>query len=198
MLFCEYVPLNADIGNFGCLSSNWLATRFSVEFCAAPFTIDSVDTSTIVILDFGSQYTQLIARRIREFNVFSVVLPCTAPIEQIRALAPLGLILSGGPSSVYDADAPAADPALLTMGVPILGICYGLQFIVHHLGGRVEPAPAREYGHAEVEIVAGSERSLLGTGDSVFFQADVPHSYRNAGSSKAVMFLVMTYTTMIG
>jgi GMP synthase (glutamine-hydrolysing) len=94
-----------------------------------------VDTSTIVILDFGSQYTQLIARRIREFNVFSVVLPCTAPLDQIRALAPLGLILSGGPSSVYDADAPAADPALLTMGVPLLGICYGLQFIVHHLGG---------------------------------------------------------------
>jgi GMP synthase (glutamine-hydrolysing) len=113
-----------------------------------------VETSTIVILDFGSQYTQLIARRIREFNVFSVVLPCTAPLEQVRALAPLGLILSGGPCSVYDADAPAADPALLAMGVPVLGICYGLHFIVHHLGGRIEPAPAREYGHAEVEIMA--------------------------------------------
>jgi GMP synthase (glutamine-hydrolysing) len=113
-----------------------------------------VDTSTIVILDFGSQYTQLIARRIREFNVFSIVLPCTAPLDQIRALAPLGLILSGGPCSVYDADAPAADPALLALGVPVLGICYGLHFIVHHLGGRIEPAPAREYGHAQVEIVA--------------------------------------------
>jgi GMP synthase (glutamine-hydrolysing) len=113
-----------------------------------------VDTSTIVILDFGSQYTQLIARRIREFNVFSVVLPCTVPIEQVRALSPLGIILSGGPSSVYDADAPAADQALLTMGVPVLGICYGLQFIVHQLGGRVEPAPAREYGHAQVEVIA--------------------------------------------
>jgi GMP synthase (glutamine-hydrolysing) len=120
----------------------------------AQFTIGFVDASTIVILDFGSQYTQLIARRIREFNVFSVVLPCTAPIEQVRALAPLGLILSGGPCSVYDDDAPAADPALLALGVPILGICYGLHFIVHHLGGRIEAAPAREYGHAEVEIVA--------------------------------------------
>jgi GMP synthase (glutamine-hydrolysing) len=119
-----------------------------------PFTIGNVDTSTIVILDFGSQYTQLIARRIREFNVFSVVLPCTAPLDQVRALAPLGLILSGGPSSVYDADAPAADPALLELGIPILGICYGLQFIVHHLGGKVESAPAREYGHAEVEVIA--------------------------------------------
>ncbi len=111
-----------------------------------------MDTSTIVILDFGSQYTQLIARRIREFNVFSVVLPCTTPLEQIRALAPLGIVLSGGPSSVYDADAPAADPAVLALGVPVLGICYGLQFIVHHLGGSVEPAPAREYGHAQVDV----------------------------------------------
>jgi GMP synthase (glutamine-hydrolysing) len=111
-----------------------------------------VDTQTIVILDFGSQYTQLIARRIRELNVFSVVLPCTAPIEEIRAHKPLGLILSGGPSSVYDADAPAADAAVLAMGVPALGICYGLHFIVHHLGGKVKPAPRHEYGHAEVAI----------------------------------------------
>ena len=113
-----------------------------------------MDTSTIVILDFGSQYTQLIARRIREFNVFSVVLPCTASLDHVAALSPKGLILSGGPSSVYDVAAPKADPAILTMGVPVLGICYGLQFIVHHLGGKVEPAPAREYGHAEVTLTA--------------------------------------------
>jgi len=116
-----------------------------------------VHTSTIVILDFGSQYTQLIARRIREFNVFSVVLPCTAPLDQVRALKPLGIILSGGPSSVYDADAPAADPAVLSLGIPVLGICYGLQFIVHHLGGTVAPAPAREYGHAQVEVIAETQ-----------------------------------------
>ena len=109
-------------------------------------------TQTIVILDFGSQYTQLIARRTREQNVFSVVLPCTVPLAEIEALKPIGLILSGGPSSVYDADAPAADPKLLSLGVPVLGICYGLQFIVHHLGGKVKPAPKREYGHAEVTI----------------------------------------------
>jgi GMP synthase (glutamine-hydrolysing) len=112
-----------------------------------------VDTSSIVILDFGSQYTQLIARRIREQNVFSVVLPCTAGIAEILALSPRGLILSGGPSSVYDADAPAADPAILALGLPVLGICYGLQFIVHHLGGKVRPADKREYGHAEVTLV---------------------------------------------
>ncbi len=116
-----------------------------------------MDTSTIVILDFGSQYTQLIARRIREFNVFSVVLPCTVSLDKVKALNPKGVILSGGPSSVYDVDAPKADPAVLAMGVPVLGICYGLQFIVHHLGGKVEPAPAREYGHAQVSVIADTQ-----------------------------------------
>ena len=110
-------------------------------------------SSSIVILDFGSQYTQLIARRIRELNVFSAVLPCTASVEEVAAYGPKGVILSGGPSSVYDADAPKADPALLRMGVPVLGICYGLQFIVHNLGGAVRPAARREYGDAEVQIV---------------------------------------------
>jgi GMP synthase (glutamine-hydrolysing) len=111
-----------------------------------------VDTQTIVILDFGSQYTQLIARRIRELNVFSVVLPCTVPLAEIRAYQPIGIILSGGPSSVYDADAPVADPEMLNLGLPVLGICYGLHFIVHHLGGKVRSAPRREYGHADVNI----------------------------------------------
>lgn len=85
--------------------------------------------------------------------MFSVVLPCTASPEQVKALAPRGLILSGGPSSIYDADAPAANPQLLELGIPVLGICYGLQFITHHLGGRVEASEQREYGHAEVQIV---------------------------------------------
>ena len=111
-----------------------------------------MDTQTVVILDFGSQYTQLIARRIREQNVFSVVLPCTAPLSEIQAHKPIGIVLSGGPSSVYDADAPAADARILEQGVPVLGICYGLQFIVHNLGGKVRSAPKREYGHAEVAI----------------------------------------------
>ncbi len=112
-----------------------------------------MDTQSIVILDFGSQYTQLIARRIRELNVFSAVLPCTASIAEILAYAPIGIVLSGGPSSVYDADAPPADPGILSLGLPVLGICYGLQFIVYHLGGKVVSADKREYGHAEVEIV---------------------------------------------
>ncbi|HET9101419.1 MAG TPA: glutamine-hydrolyzing GMP synthase [Acidobacteriaceae bacterium] len=116
-------------------------------------TEQTAEPSTIVILDFGSQYTQLIARRIREQNVFSVVLPCTAPYDSIQRLNPAGVILSGGPSSVYDADAPPADARVLAMGVPVLGICYGLHFILHNLGGKVRSADRREYGHADVEVV---------------------------------------------
>ena len=111
-----------------------------------------MDTSSIVILDFGSQYTQLIARRIREQNVFSVVLPCTVPVAEIQSHHPIGLILSGGPCSVYDADAPAADRGFLALGLPILGICYGFQFLTHHLGGKVSPADKREYGPAQVTV----------------------------------------------
>jgi GMP synthase (glutamine-hydrolysing) len=126
--------------------------NFFLEICD-PDVNYFMDTSSIVILDFGSQYTQLIARRIREQNVFSVVLPCTASIGEIRAQNPIGIILSGGPCSVYDADAPPADPAILSLGLPVLGICYGLQFITYHLGGKVRSAAKREYGHAEVSVI---------------------------------------------
>jgi len=113
-------------------------------------------TQSIVILDFGAQYTQLIARRIREQNVFSVVLPCTAKIAEIRSHNPVGIVLSGAPWSVYDKDAPPADKHLFDLGMPVLGICYGLQFMVHTLGGKVRPADKREYGSAEVDIVSDS------------------------------------------
>ncbi len=115
---------------------------------------------SIVILDFGAQYTQLIARRIREQSVFSVVLPCTATLEEIKSYHPVGIVLSGAPWSVYDKDAPPADVHVFDMGLPVLGICYGLQFMVHTLGGKVRPAEKREYGHAEIDIVS----------DSVLFQ----------------------------
>jgi GMP synthase (glutamine-hydrolysing) len=113
-------------------------------------------SQSIVILDFGAQYTQLIARRIREQNVFSVVLPCNASLKEINACTPAGIILSGAPWSVYDKDAPPADSRLFDLGLPVLGICYGLQFMVHALGGKVRPAERREYGHAEIDIVAES------------------------------------------
>ncbi len=127
--------------------------RPAIHWAISMETKQTAEPSTIVILDFGSQYTQLIARRIREQNVFSVVLPCTAPYDSIQRLNPAGGILSGGPSSVYDADAPPADARVLAMGVPVLGICYGLHFILHNLGGKVRSADRREYGHADVEVV---------------------------------------------
>jgi GMP synthase (glutamine-hydrolysing) len=106
----------------------------------------------IVVLDFGGQYTQLIARRIREQQVFSAILPCTAAIEEIRAQDPAGIVLSGGPSSVYDQDAPLCDPKTLDLGVPMLGICYGMQWLTRALGGKVERAERREYGPAQLNI----------------------------------------------
>jgi GMP synthase (glutamine-hydrolysing) len=120
-----------------------------------------VEEQSIVILDFGSQYTQLIARRIRELKVFSVVLPCTATLEEIRNYRPAGIILSGGPFSVYDPDAPPADEKVLSLGLPVLGVCYGLHYITHKLGGKVTPGPKREYGHAEVSV-SGQSRLFKG------------------------------------
>jgi len=110
----------------------------------------------IVVLDFGGQYTQLIARRIREQQVFSAVLPCTAKLEEIRAQDPVGIVLSGGPSSVYDKDAPLCDPEVLKLGVPVLGICYGMQWLTHTLGGKVARADRREYGRAQLDIEKAS------------------------------------------
>ena len=119
-------------------------------------------TQSIVILDFGAQYTQLIARRIREQNVFSVVLPCTASLKEVKGYNPVGIVLSGAPWSVYDKDAPPADVHVFDLGLPVLGICYGLQFMVHTLGGKVRPADKREYGHAEIDVV--SDSPFPGTG----------------------------------
>src|SRR5688572_9139930 len=100
----------------------------------------------IVILDFGSQYTQVIARRIRECSVYSTILRYNTPAQEIAALKPSGLILSGGPSSVYAKDAPLPDKAIFDLGVPVLGICYGLQVLANFLGGKVERGEKREYG----------------------------------------------------
>ena len=110
----------------------------------------------IVVLDFGGQYTQLIARRIREQEVFSAILPCTTPLEEIRKLEPAGVVLSGGPSSVYDAGAPVCDPKVAELGVPVLGICYGMQWLTHTFGGKVERAERREYGPAQLDTEGGS------------------------------------------
>jgi GMP synthase (glutamine-hydrolysing) len=106
----------------------------------------------ILVLDFGSQYTQLIARRIREAHVYSEIVPYNTPLARILAEPPRGLILSGGPASVYGRKAPAISAALLDAGIPILGICYGMQLVTHLLGGTVARAARREYGPAELQI----------------------------------------------
>ncbi|RMD87997.1 MAG: glutamine-hydrolyzing GMP synthase [Calditrichaeota bacterium] len=106
----------------------------------------------VLILDFGSQYTQLITRRIRELGVYSEIRPFDLPVEEMKSLKPRGIILSGGPSSVYDASAPLPDRRIFELHVPVLGICYGLQAIVHLLGGKVVPTQKREYGYARLII----------------------------------------------
>ena len=106
----------------------------------------------ILILDFGSQFTQLIARRVREAHVYCEIHPYNMALSEIRAWRPKGIILSGGPSSVHDVDAPSIDPALFALGSPVLGICYGLQLMAHILGGRVAKAEHREYGRAHIQI----------------------------------------------
>jgi len=125
----------------------------------------------IVVLDFGGQYTQLIARRIREQEVFSAILPCTTSLAEIRKLEPVGIVLSGGPSSVYDAGAPVCNPQILQLGIPVLGICYGMQWLTYTLGGKVERADRREYGPAQLDM----------EGNSSLFR-DVPASFKTWSS----------------
>jgi GMP synthase (glutamine-hydrolysing) len=108
--------------------------------------------SLVLILDFGSQYTQLIARRVREQRVYCEIHPCTISIDAIRAMTPGAVILSGGPASVFEEGAPTVDPGVFELGVPVLGICYGMQLTSHLLGGKVEPAGEREYGPAKIEV----------------------------------------------
>jgi GMP synthase (glutamine-hydrolysing) len=112
----------------------------------------AMDRPLALILDFGSQYTMLIARRIRELGVYCEILPCTVGLERVRAIRPRCVILSGGPSSVFDEGAPSFDRALFELGVPVLGICYGEQLTAHLLGGKVEKAAEREYGPAKVTV----------------------------------------------
>ena len=114
----------------------------------------ATEPETVIVLDFGSQFAQLIARRIRELNVYSELLPHDTPWAEIERRAPKAIVLSGGPSSVYDADAPKADPAIWSGRIPVLGICYGLQLMAHELGGEVAPSDRREYGPASVQITS--------------------------------------------
>jgi GMP synthase (glutamine-hydrolysing) len=116
-----------------------------------------VSHQTIIVLDFGSQYTQLIARRLRELSIYSEIWPPDTPAEKIKARKPVGVILSGGPKSVSDPGAPRCEAAVFDAGAPVLGICYGMQLMAHTLGGKVAPAPQREFGHATVTLSPEAE-----------------------------------------
>jgi GMP synthase (glutamine-hydrolysing) len=153
----------------------------------------------ILILDFGSQYTQLIARRVREQRVYCEIHPPTLSAQAARDLGPTGIILSGGPSSVTDRDAPDLDPGLLELGVPVLGICYGLQLLARHLGGAIEPGEGREYGPAMLRIEAsdplfgkqepGAERVVwMSHGDHL---RKLPPGFRALASSPSSRFAAL-------
>ena len=116
----------------------------------------------IIVLDFGGQYNQLIARRVRECNVYCEVHPYTLDIETLKQMAPSGIILTGGPNSVYGEDSPQCNPEVFKLGIPVLGICYGAQLLAYQLGGKVATAPVSEYGRTEVTI---DDRSGLLEGD---------------------------------
>ena len=111
-----------------------------------------VARETVLILDYGAQYTQLIARRIRECHVYCEIQPCTIPLSTIKEIAPRAVVMSGGPQSVYGEGAPKSDPGLFSLGIPVLGICYGEQLMALQLGGKVEGSQKREYGPAEVAV----------------------------------------------
>src|SRR5947207_2405127 len=119
----------------------------------------------VLVLDFGGQYSQLIARRIRECGVFAELLPHDMPAAEIQARAPRALVLSGGPASVYEPGAPAFPTELLDLGIPVLGICYGMQAMVQALGGKVEGAEAGEFGRTELRLRDGGGRLLAGLPD---------------------------------
>ncbi|WP_047152443.1 glutamine-hydrolyzing GMP synthase [Aneurinibacillus tyrosinisolvens] len=145
----------------------------------------------IVVLDFGGQYNQLIARRVRDLGVFSELMPYNTPVEKLKELNPKGIIFSGGPSSVYEEGAPHSDERIYDMGVPILGICYGMQLMSHHLKGKVESAKVREYGKADIAIhnetpffkgLDKSETVLMSHTDKVI---EVPEGFQVDASNEA-------------
>ena len=156
----------------------------------------------VLVLDYGAQYSQLIARRIREAHVYCEIHPCTLSLQQIRNLGPAAIVMSGGPQSVYDPNAPSSDAAIFELGLPILGICYGLQLMALQLGGRVEPSQHREYGPATLRIAEpvgifesfSTEEELsvwMSHGDRL---EALPDGFRRIGASENAPFAAIAHT----
>ena len=153
--------------------------------------------SKILILDFGSQYTQVIARRVRECQVYSEIVAFNISAEEAVSLAPKGIILSGGPASVYDERAPHPDPKIFSLGIPVLGICYGMQLMAHHLGGQVEFSDRREYGAGMLHIAKGS-KLFDGVGEQIDIWCShgdkvtaMPADFRSAAYTENAPFAAM-------
>ena len=119
----------------------------------------------VIVLDFGGQYNQLVARRVRECNVYCEIYSYRTPIEQIKAMEPKGIILTGGPNSCYEDGAPTYTKELFELGIPVLGLCYGAQLMMHVLGGKVEKAPVREYGKTQTFIDGSKDKLFAGVED---------------------------------
>ncbi|HMP16996.1 MAG TPA: glutamine-hydrolyzing GMP synthase, partial [Gemmatales bacterium] len=147
-------------------------------------------TERVLIFDFGSQYVQLIARRVRELNVFAQIVRADLPASRVRELNPKGIIFSGSPSSVYDQGAPRCDPQLFDLGIPILGLCYGMQLSCYLLGGKVNPGKAREFGRAHLHILHANHPLLQGMPD----QSTVWMSHGDQVSDTGADFRVLAST----
>jgi GMP synthase (glutamine-hydrolysing) len=153
----------------------------------------------VVVLDFGGQYNQLIARRIRDLGVYSDMLPFDTPAEKLRALGPKGIVFSGGPANVFEASAPKVDPAVYELGIPVLGICYGMQMMAHQLGGGVKKAEKAEYGKTEVQFapdarlvkgLAERQQVWMSHGNLV---TELPHGFRADASTALTPYAAMSH-----
>ena len=154
----------------------------------------------ILIIDFGSQYNQLIARRVRELHVYCQIEPPSITVDEVKALNPEGIILSGGPASIYEKSSPKTDPGIFELRIPVLGICYGMQFMVSALGGTVQRAGKREYGFAELEVkkavglfegVQKKSTCWMSHGDSI---TKMPPGFTTTASTANTRFAAAAYT----